>query len=275
MGHIMTPATQIGHVMAATDESDAGRQAVVAALDIAARTRARATIARVLSFEGTVNRGALEQLQRWVESGVPQHECRPAAQYAIAYGLPGVEISRIAERVRADLVVLGHKPRTQAMRLLLGDTADAVARRSRIPCLFVPPSGARFDRIMVAVDGSPRGSAVLRFAVAFARELGASLRVLTVERGWPGEPTELALAVPTTRGEAMEAELARSFALEVPVEVRRGDAAQQILDAASEGGDDVVVIGCHRGGPAGVIEAGSTARQVIHQAPCAVVTVPL
>ena len=38
---------------------------------------------------------------------------------------------------------------------------------------------------------------------------------------------------------------------------------------------DVLVVGCHRGGPAGVIEAGSTARQVLHAAPCAVLTVPL
>jgi nucleotide-binding universal stress UspA family protein len=184
-----------------------------------------------------------------------------------------VEIGRIAERVHADLLVLGRNPRTQAMRLLLGDTADAVARRSRIPCLFVPPSGTGFDRLLVAMDGSPRGSAVLRFALAFAREVGADLRVLTVERHWPDEPAELAPALPATRGDAMQAELDRNLAIEV--EVRRGDAAEQILVAAHEGGEDMVVIGCHRGGPAGVIEAGSTARHVIHQAPCAVLTVPL
>lgn len=269
----MTPTTQIGHVMAATDESDAGRQAVIAGLGIASRARARATIARVLPFDGNGHRGALEQLQRWVESDLPQLEPRPATQYAIACGVPGVEISRIAERVRADLVVLGRKQRTQAMRLLLGDTADAVARRSRIPCLFVPASGAGFDRMLVAVDGSPRGSAVLRFAVAFARDVGAGLRVLTVERPRPGEPAELALALPAARGESIQAELDRSLALDV--EVRRGDVAQQILEAAGEGGEDIVVIGCHRGGPAGVIEAGSTARHVIHHALCAVLTVPL
>ena len=269
----MTPPTQIGHVMAATDESDAGRQAVITAIALASRAKARSTIARVLSFDGDANRGALEQLQRWVESDLPELEPRPATHYAISYGVPGIEITRIAERVRADLLVLGHKPRTQAMRLLLGDTADAVARRSRVPCLFVPPSGAGFERMLVAMDGSPRGSAVLRFAVAFARELGADLRVLTVERHWPGEPAELAPALPATRGEAIQAELDRSLAIEV--EVRRGDAAEQILEAAKEGGEDMVVIGCHRGGPAGVIEAGSTTRRVIHQAPCAVLTVPL
>jgi nucleotide-binding universal stress UspA family protein len=269
----MIPLTQIGHVMAATDESDAGRQAAIAACAVASRAKGRVTIARVLSFDGTANRGALEQLQRWVESDLPKLEPQPATQYAISYGLPGVEITRIAERVQADLVVLGRKPRTQAMRLLLGDTADAVARRSRVPCLFVPPSGVGFNRMLVAMDGSPRGSAVLRFAVAFAREVGAVLRVLTVERHWPGEPLELAPALPATRAEAMQAELDRSLA--IAVEVRRGHAAEQILEAAAEGGEDMIVIGCHRGGPAGVIEAGSTARHVIHQAPCAVLTVPL
>jgi len=38
---------------------------------------------------------------------------------------------------------------------------------------------------------------------------------------------------------------------------------------------DVLVIGYHRGGPAGVIEAGSIARRVLHQAECSVLTVPL
>ena len=273
VGRIMTPRTEIGHVMAATDESDAGRRAVNAALEIAARARARASIARVLSFDGNASRGALEQLQRWVESDLPRLDPRPAMQYAIAYGLPGVEISRIAERVGADLLVLGRKQRTEAMRLLLGDTADAVARRSRIPCLFVPPWGASFDRILVAVDGSPRGSAVLRFAVGFADAVGAGLRVLTVERPWPGEPADLALTVPVTRGKPIQAGLDGGPALEV--EVRHGEAAEQILEAAKETEEGVVVVGCHRGGPAGVIEAGSTARHVIHQAPCAVLTVPL
>ena len=237
----MTPALQIGHVMAATDESDAGRQAVSTALGIASRVRARATIARVLPFDGNARRGGLEQLQRWVESDFPELEPRPATQYAI--------------------------------RLLLGDTADALARRSRVPCLFVPPWGAGFARMLVAMDGTPRGSAVLRFALTLAGELGAGLRLLTVERPWPGEPAELAVALPATRGEAVQAELDRSLAIEV--EVRRGDVAEQILEAARGGREDMVVIGCHRGGPAGVIEAGSTTRHVIHQAPCAVLTVPL
>ena len=63
--------------------------------------------------------------------------------------------------------------------------------------------------------------------------------------------------------------------LALPVAVRHGEPAEQIVAAAGELESDVLVVGCHLGGPAGVIEAGSTARQVIHRAPCAVLTVPL
>lgn len=263
----------IGHIMAATDESDAGRQAVAAALRIASRAGARVTIARVLPFDGSATRGGMEQLQRWVESDMPPVDPWPPVEYALAYGLPGVEIGRVAERIRADLIVLGRKERSQAMRLLLGDTADAVARRSPVPCLFVPTSIATLDRILVAVDGSSRGNAVLRFARDFAAQLAARLRVLTVERVHANEPAELALSTPATRTEQIQANLDRTLAADL--EVRRGDAAEQILQAVDEGGDGLLVIGCHRGGPAGVIEAGSTARQVVHHASCPVLTVPL
>jgi len=272
---MMNGAMHIGHVMAATDESDAGRQAVKAALGVAARAGARATIMRVLPLDGNGNgnRGAMEQLRRWVESDLPGLDASPPIEYALAYGLPGIEIARVGESIRADLLVLGRKERSQAMRLLLGDTADAVARRSGIPCLFVPTSGTRLRRVLVTMDGTRRGSAVLRAASGFARQVGTELHVLTVEPVHAGEPTDLAIATPATRSAHIQEDLDRTLALDL--EVRRGHAAEQILAAVEESAPDLLVIGCHRGGPAGVIEAGSTARQVIHQAPCAVLTVPL
>ncbi|HEX3234001.1 MAG TPA: universal stress protein, partial [Gemmatimonadales bacterium] len=151
----------IRHIVAATDESDAGRQAVRTALELAARTGARVTALRVLPFEGTGSGPALERLQQWVESDLPPLDPLPPISYAVAYGMPGIEIARFAEQAHADLLVLGRKPRSQRTRLLLGDTADAVGRRSRLPCLFVPPQGGRPERVMVAVDGSERGMVVL------------------------------------------------------------------------------------------------------------------
>ena len=54
-----------------------------------------------------------------------------------------------------------------------------------------------------------------------------------------------------------------------------GFCVTQILAAVSERRPDVLVIGCHRGGPPGIIDAGSVSRRLAHTAPCAVLTVPL
>jgi len=259
-------------IVAATDDAEAGRQAVRTALALAWRTGAVATVMRtVLPDE---DRGAsVEQLRRWVEANLPPLDPPPAIRYDLTSGIPGIEIPRFAERRRADLLVLGRTPRSRMARLLAGDTADAVARRSRLPCLFVTARETRIRRVLAAVDGSRHGATVLAAAEAFARQAGAELRVLTVEPVHAGEPAHLALAVPTAGRARLESQLKGAGA--VDFEVRRGDAAEQILIATEAYAPDVLAMGCHRGGPAGVIEAGSTARRVIHRAPCAVLTVPL
>ncbi len=57
--------------------------------------------------------------------------------------------------------------------------------------------------------------------------------------------------------------------------MRGGDVVEQILAVVDERRPDVLVIGCHRGGPPGIIDAGSTARRLAHTAPCTILTVPL
>jgi nucleotide-binding universal stress UspA family protein len=165
--------------------------------------------------------------------------------------------------------------------LLLGDTADAVARRSRIPCLFVPPNSGPIRQVLVALDGSERGMIVLDGALGFALGAGASLRMMTVEAGPAEEPAELAAALPVARTARLEREL-QALLVQKPgpgavpaVEVRRGAIVEQVLATVHTLGADVLVIGYHRGGLPGFIESGSTARQLVHTAPCAVLTIPL
>jgi len=278
---------QLRHIIAATDESDAGRQAIRTALALAGPAGARVTVVRAVhvgpmmpaavpgtsSEDGELGAPALERLQRWVEADLPVLPEQPGISYAVAFGLPGIEIARFAEQEGADLVVLGRKPRSRMTRLLLGDTADAVARRSRVPCLFVPGTTGLPHRVLVAVDGTERGLTVLTIAQGFARGTGAELDVLTVERPRPEEPAILASATPAARSTRVRERVRELVGREV--ELRRGEPAEQILAAVEERRPDVLVIGAHRGGPAGVIEAGSTSRRVAHTAPCAVLTVPL
>ena len=276
----------IRHIVAATDESEAGRQGVHAAVELASRTGARVTVMRAVAAVGAVLVGSVsvdpaadgtaesvERLRRWVEAGLPALEHVPALSFAVVHGLPGVEISRFAERERADLVVVGRKPRSLMARLVVGDTADSVARRSLLPCLFVPVASSPPRQVLAAVDGSERGMAVLTAAEDFAQQTGADLHVVTVEAQHPREPAHLADAVPATRSVDLGRRL--RIAKSRDLEVRRGEVAEQILAAVDERRPEVLVVGCHRGGPPGIIDAGSTARRLAHTAPCAILTVPL
>ena len=211
------------HILAAADESEAGHQAVRSAIDLAARAHASVTVMRTFpvgamalaagateasDFDGIVlERPSLQDLHQWVRTELHAQREPPPIEVGIAAGVPAIEICRLAERRQADLMVLGRKQRSQLGRLLLGDTADAVARRSTIPCLFVPPNSGPFRQVLVALDGSERGMLVLRGALGFGLGAGASLRMMTVEAGLPDERDELGYTLPVARSARLEGAL--------------------------------------------------------------------
>ena len=285
------------HILAATDESEAGRQAVRSAVRLGSRAGAGVTILRVLSEgvtpgrvilrssreaeSGDQDKSALGRLRRWLETGVLSPAELEAIRLGIAYGVPGIEICRVAEQVHADLLVVGRKPHSPMARLLLGDTADAVARRSRVPCLFVPPGSLPPGTVLVAVDGSDRGMRVLNQACDFARYVGSEVTTVTVE-GRPAGGTlelELVASVPETRSALLQSRvhqvLAREGFPEAPLTVARGNVVESIVREIQDTGANILAIGYHRGGPPGVIEAGSNARRLAHVVPCTVLTIPL
>jgi nucleotide-binding universal stress UspA family protein len=285
----MEVAMNLHHILAAADESEAGRQAVRSAIDLASRAHASVTVmhaipVRALSLPGgateahdlagvEVEGPMIQILRQWIEYDLRTLHEPPPVELGIAVGVPDIEIRQLAEQQKADLLVLGRKQRSQMARLLLGDTADSVARQSRIPCLFVPPDSGPLHRVLVALDGSERGMVVLKAACGFARSAGTGLRVVTVE----ANPAEPAIAPSTRLANEVRMLLAREA---VPgtipdLEVRSGPVVEQILAAVDATGDDVLAIGYHRGGLPGIIEAGSTARHLAHTAPCAVLTIPL
>jgi len=278
------------HVLAAADDSAEGRGAILAAARLAHRCHGRVTaltVAEIVQGDG-VGRRVLDGLGAMVELALAGMANRPRVDLAVAIGLPGVEIPRFAETNDADLVVIGRKRRTEMQRLLLGDTADSVARRSRIPCLFVVAGEQGLDRILVGLDGTERGLSVLVAAVDFTRDLGAKLRVVTVE---PAYQEEKGPELPTGRSarlvQAVDA-LRNSSDLgrggwgwgqpsgdESAIAIHRGPIVEEIVREIRHSHADVLVVGTHRGGPAGVVEAGSIARRLAHEAPCAVLTIPL
>lgn len=282
---------RVRHILAAADESEEGRAAIVAAAALGGGTGARVSVLTVIPpAEDDLGVGrALDGLRGIVRSAILHVPHPPKVDSVVGVGLPGIEIGRFAETARADLVVIGRKRRSPRQRMLIGDTADSVARRSPIPCLFVNAEAHPFKRVLVALDGSERGMGVLVPAMDFTRSTGARLRAVSVEPAYENE-SGVPRLLTARSAKLMEMVNGRRAGVDLgsgrweeshgpggegPVVIRRGRIIDEIIREIGGYEADVLVIGYHRGGPAGAIESGSVARRLVHEAPCAVLTVPL
>ncbi|MEZ4588612.1 MAG: universal stress protein [Gemmatimonadales bacterium] len=98
-------------------------------------------------------------------------------------GLPGIEITRMAHEIRADLVVLGRRPRAPDRPLVLGETADAVLRRNETPTCTVPRTVRSSSGSRSRLDATDRSVEILRRGVeAVSAAAGATaIGVVTVD----------------------------------------------------------------------------------------------
>lgn len=281
---------KLHRIVVAVDNSAAGRAAARVAAHIAVRSGGELT---VLSVAPDVGSGAAGDrpldLAEAALGGRDFFRDFPtlAVEIAGVYGLPQVEIGRYAEHRKANLVVLGRKERPRAARLFLGDTADAVLRRSPIPCLVVPPGTTELSHALAALDGTERGFMVYEYASAFAETCLMRLSAVTVEPAWSGEPSHLSQSVWSGRTELLATRIenmsrkrpkpsdaGRVCVANELLHVRHGDVVGGVAKEITEGGANVLVLGLHRGGPSLAAASGSVSRTLVHAVPCAVLTVP-
>ncbi len=252
-------------ILVASDDSEEGRYAVVVAERLRSAHAAPLALLRVGEHTpaGLRDESATAGLAGWLEA-----QPRSLTSW-VAHGVPGVEISRFADRHRATLIVLGRRDRRGRRPASLGETSDAVVRRTGIPVLSVPSGGWPFRHGLVALDETPRAHQVLDLAVHWGREIDLPLTGVTVARTAPVALGDRAWA---SNGAGT------TSAGEVPplrIVLRSGSPVVEILDQVDAMETDVLVIGYRRGGPPKVVEPTETARSLLLAAPCAVLTVPL
>jgi nucleotide-binding universal stress UspA family protein len=276
---------ELRHVVAATDQSAAGHHAVLVAARLAERAGARLTVLSVRpaaqadaalqsASADPEHQSLLRDLSRGLESELNRLAPRTPPAFTVLSGVPGIEIPRYAEEHAGDLLVLGQKHRTQRQRMFLGDTADAVARRSQVPCLFVGPDSNDLGPILVCLDATERSLTVFQTASDLAKCAGVPIRAVTVEPVWLNEPEDLAATLPASRTLRLNRTLDRRL-VAADLRIRRGNVVTELLAEASDTGARLMAFGYHRGGPPGIVEGGSVARGLLHSALCAVLTVPL
>jgi nucleotide-binding universal stress UspA family protein len=215
---------------------------------------------------------------RWLGADAANGQGR-RPEVAVAFGVPGIEIARLAAARHASLVVLGRQQRAPDYPIALGETADAVVRRSDRPTLFAPSFVTGVRSIVVAVDGSDRTLPVLDRTLDFACRWDADVTVLAVEPDLDDEhgPAH----APRTRTEHLRSHLQRWHCEHRPAArrpaliVRRGNPIHEVLAFAAATRPDVLAIGYRRGGQPKVIGSADIARNLLFSSPTAVLTIPI
>jgi len=134
-----------------------------------------------------------------------------------------------------------------------------------------------FRRILVPVDFTPVAQKLVEHASNLVADDGVVhlLHVVewvprVVDGAFMGYPETKQVRELHAQSERKLADLARTIRGKVECEVAEGDAAPTILDAASRGGFDLVVLATKARGGLGHFLLGSVAEKVLHKA-----TVPL
>lgn len=197
--------------------------------------------------------------------------------------LDGPVVDTLADAIRAhnsDLVVLATHGRGGFSRFWLGSTATGLIRQSPAPLLLLRPGEGellppvRPKRVLLPVDGSGVGDAIIWEAVDFAGTDGVEYHVVQVI---PPVPVVLSAASPA-RDEKLFAER-QAAALEALASVREGFAArgatckasilvaenvsEELIDYADREGCDLIAMGTHGRSGVGRMLIGSVADKVI------------
>ena len=200
-------------------------------------------------------------------------------------------ILRVAEREKADLIVLGSRGLRGVREALLGSVSSGVLHHSECPVLIArgengPCGTAKFDNILLASDGSPCAQTAARVAVELAQKFGVTLTVLNAYEDLsgasiPGDEDRLIDDV-DARAYGKQwleyvAEPVRRFAKQAGVncsfvqEVGRPD--DTIVNFANQHEVDLIVLGSRGLGGYARLLIGSVSNRVVHHANCPVLVV--
>jgi nucleotide-binding universal stress UspA family protein len=130
-------------------------------------------------------------------------------------------------------------------------------------------------RVLVALDGSTACETVLRFLMEIAGRLEMTVLLLHVLEPITPQVVEGTVIVDDIEARRREAEeylapisaALRSQGVDTAWAIRRGQPAEEILDAATESGADLIAMATHGRTGLGRLVFGSVADAVLRQAP--------
>ena len=133
----------------------------------------------------------------------------------------------------------------------------------------------RHKRVLVALDGSTAGEAVLRFLMEMAGPLDMTVLLLHVLEPMPAQVTDSTVVFDDVEARRHEAEeylapisaALRSQGVDTAWAIRRGRPATEILASARESGANLIAMATHGRTGLGRLLFGSVAEAVLRHAP--------
>ena len=198
-------------------------------------------------------------------------------------GHPGDEIAAAAERIDADLIVMGSHGHGAFAGLVMGSVTNAVLARTKRPMLVLRDSHApKADslKVGVAVDGSKYSREAVRFVIRHRDLFGAQpqIMLLNVVPDFAGAvmPDMAGMALPAFSADEIEAMQSKAFSAAVaPVRKlldKTGMSTESVRLAGNPGDElaayakkkklDVLVMGSHGYGAFKQAVMGSVATRV-------------
>jgi nucleotide-binding universal stress UspA family protein len=200
-------------------------------------------------------------------------------------GSPADALQALAERGKADLIVLGSTQRAAFGSVAPGSVAEQLLHGASCRLVIAPKGYAQEDHsedrlrvVAVGYDGMAESQAALDEAATLARKFGASMRVIGVITEVPGVAPPAAAQPEAATGPDFQTRLHDAVGeLEpelraLPV-IQKGDPVDKLLEDA-EMGVDLLVLGSRGFGPVMRLLIGSVSSRVIRSAPCPVLVVP-
>ncbi len=198
----------LDQLLVTLDGSEFGEQALPFARVIAERTGAAVTLSHVaccdpptdllqntpFQYEGvsmdTYQEQEMGELKAYLETqksalqaALPDNTVR----CSLLEGYVTEALEREAREMGAKLIVMTTHGRTGVSRAWLGSVADSLVRNSTFPLLVVRPLSdgktfpeARFDHILVPLDGSRVAEQILEPALALGKAMGSRFTLLNV-----------------------------------------------------------------------------------------------
>lgn len=286
-------------VLFATDLSEASGLALECVAGWKTLGLAKVTVAHVHAIHYVAGAAGLEERLRADHAPKLERQAQKLrdagvfASWRLEFGVPYLDLERIAREEGAELVVIGSHGGSWIKEVWLGSIADAILRHVTLPVMVIKVNrlltlpreqcsefcDSLYGRALVATDFSPASEAAVAFARRLAGRVCGQLRLVHVQersRIFPhlaGRLDEFNRE-DTRRLEELAGELLAAGAREVTTEIVTDHAVRGVLALIEGWQPRLVVVGRHGRGKGGRQLIGSTSHDVARESPAPVLVVP-